>query len=90
MNKDVPIDIEKLVLDKIDKGVVGSSLCLENRKLGDDGVFKLSNLEILSEVICLELGENNISDEGVRTLCDSSYIENLKTLNLKSNNNDQN
>ena len=51
MDKDAPIDIEKLVLDKIDKGVVGSSLCLENRKLGDDGVFKLSNLEILSEVI---------------------------------------
>ena len=61
MNKDVPIDIEKLVLDKIDKGVVGSSLCLENRKLGDDGIFKLSNLEILSDVICLELGENNIA-----------------------------
>ena len=71
MDKDAPIDIEKLVLDKIDKGVVGSSLCLENRKLGDDGVFKLSNLEILSEVICLELGENDISDEGVHTLCNS-------------------
>ena len=62
MNKDAPIDIEKLVLDKIDKGVVGSSLCLENRKLGDDCVFKFSNLEIFSEVICLELGDNNISD----------------------------
>ena len=74
MDKDAPIDIEKLVLDKIDKGVVGSSLCLENRKLGDDGVFKLSNLEILSEVICLELGENDISDEGVHTLCNSPYI----------------
>ena len=82
MNKDVLLDIEKLVFDKIDKGVAGSSLCLENRKLGDDGVLKLSNLEILSEVICLELGENNISDEGVHTLCNSPYIENLKTLNL--------
>ena len=60
----LPLDIEKLVSDKIDKGVAGSSLCLENRKLGDDGVLKLSNLEILSEVICLELGENNISDGG--------------------------
>ena len=74
MNKDAPIDIEKLVLDKIDKGVVGSSLCLENRKLGDDGVFKLSNLEILSEVICLELGENDISDEGVHTSVSYTHL----------------
>ena len=62
MNNDVPLDIEKLVSNKIDKGVAGSSLCLENRKLGDNGVLQLSNLEILSEVICLELGENNISN----------------------------
>ena len=59
MTESVPIDIEKLVTDKIEKGVVGSSLCLENRKLGDEGISKLANLEILSEVVCLELGENN-------------------------------
>ena len=62
MAEDSPIDIEKLVSDKIEKGVAGSSLILENRKLGDDNVLQLSNLEVLSEVISLDLGENNISD----------------------------
>ena len=86
MTKNVSIDIEKLVSDKIEKGVIGSTLCLENRKLGDEGVSKLSNLDILSEVICLELGENEISDKGLKILCNSPHIKNLKTLNLKSNN----
>ena len=86
MTESVSLDIEKLVSNKIEKGVVGSSLCLENRKLGDEGISKLSNLEILSEIICLELGENNIIDEGLKVFCNSPYIENLKTLNLKSNN----
>ena len=86
MAEDLSIDIEKLVADKIEKGVVGSTLILENRKLGDESVSQLSNLEVLSEVITLDLGENNISDTGVHTLVNSPYIENLKTLNLKSNN----
>ena len=83
MNESVSLNIEKLVSDKLEKGVVGSSLCLENRKLGDEGISKLANLEILSEVVCLELGENNISDEVLKVLCNSPYIQSLKTLNLK-------
>ena len=84
MTENIPIDLEQLILKNIEKGVIGSSLSLENRKLGDENVSKLSNLEILSEVISLDLGENNISDKGLKILCDSPYIENLKTLNLKS------
>ena len=62
MSEDTPINVEKLVSDKIEKGVIGSSLILENRKLGDDNIAKLSNLEVLSEVISLDLGENNIKE----------------------------
>ena len=63
MTENIPIDLEQLILKNIEKGVIGSSLSLENRKLGDENVSKLSNLEILSEVISLDLGENNISDK---------------------------
>jgi hypothetical protein len=60
MTEGLSIDIEKLVSVNLEKGVAGSSLCLENRKLGDEGVTKLANMEILSEIICLDLGENDI------------------------------
>ena len=72
MAEHTPINVKKLVSDKIEKGVVGSSLILENRKLGDDHVAELSNLEVLSEVISLDLGENNISDSGLHTLVNST------------------
>ena len=63
MTESVSPDIEKLVFDKIEKGVIGSSLCLENRKLGDEGITKLSNLEILSEIVCSRSGSkvSNVS-----------------------------
>ena len=64
MTESKPIDLEQLILKNLEKGVIGSSLSLENRKLGDENISKLSNLEILSEDISLDLGENNISDEG--------------------------
>ena len=85
MNEKIQIDIEKLVSKNLVKGVVGSSLSLENRKLGDENISKLSNMEELSEVISIDLGENNISDDGLMIFCDSPFIKNLKTLNLKSN-----
>ena len=78
MAEDLSIDIEKLVADKIEKGVVGSTLILENRKLGDESVSQLSNLEVLSEVITLDLGENNISDTGVHSTSQLSLYRKLK------------
>ena len=56
MAESKPIDLEQLILKNLEKGVIGSSLSLENRKLGDENISKLSNLEILSEVISLDLG----------------------------------
>ena len=48
MNEKIQIDIEQLVSKNLVKGVVGSSLSLENRKLGDENISKLSNMKELS------------------------------------------
>ena len=44
MTENKPIDLEQLILKNLEKGVIGSSLSLENRKLGDENISKLSNL----------------------------------------------
>ena len=58
---------------------------LNYKKLSDDEIIRLANMEILAEVTQLDLGENNISDVGVAALCQSPYTKKLKSLNLKSN-----
>ena len=67
MTDETIVDDEKLVLDNLD---ANGSLDLENRKLCDDGVIRLSNLEALSQAKTLILGDNEISDKGVADLCD--------------------
>ena len=62
MNDETIVDVEKLVRDNLDEN---GSLDLENKKLYDDGAVRLSNLEGLSQVTKLILGDNEISDEGV-------------------------
>ena len=86
MSKDQTIDLDKLVADKIERGIADVSLCLENKKLGDEELIRLSEMEILAEVTNLDLGENDISDRGLSVLCNSAFTKNLKVLNLKSNN----
>ncbi len=86
MSEEKTIDLNKLVSDKIERGVANVSLGLENKKLGDDEVIRLAEMEVLAEVTHLDLGENNISNKGLAVLCQSPYTKNLKSLNLKSNN----
>ena len=86
MPQDQTLDLDKLVSDKIERGVANVSLCLENKKLGDDEVIRLAEMEILAELTHLDLGENDISDKGLSVLCNSPSTKNLKVLNLKSNN----
>ena len=64
MAEDTPINVEKLVSDKIEKGVIGSTLILENRKLGDDNLAERINtlfsyrahiqMESLNDTLALE------------------------------------
>ena len=83
MSKDQTIDLDKLVADKIERGIADVSLCLENKKLGDDEIIRLAEMEILAEMTHLDLGENDISDRGLSVLCNSPFTKNLKVLNLK-------
>ena len=63
------IDLDQLIARKTVRGVADVSLELENKKLGDDEIIRLANMEIVAEVTHLDLGENNISDLGVSALC---------------------
>ena len=85
MSQDQNIDLDKLIADRIERGVADVSICLENKKLGDDEIIRLAEMEILAEMTHLDLGENDISDRGLSALCNSPFIKNLKVLNLKSN-----
>ena len=85
MSKEQTIDLDKLIADRIERGVADVSICLENKKLGDDEIIRLAEMEILAEVTHLDLGENDISDRGLSVLCNSPFTKNLKVLNLKSN-----
>ena len=75
MSKDQTIDLDKLVADKIERGIADVSLCLENKKLGDEELIRLSEMEILAEVTNLDLGENDISDRGLSVLCNSAFTK---------------
>ena len=77
------MEIEELVQKNL---IDGSTLDLENRKLGSEGAKKLAQMDVLSNVVNLELGDNDIGDEGVMALSDSPFLGQLKVLNLKSNN----
>ena len=68
------------------RGVATVTLNLENKKLGDEEIIRLAEMDILAEVTNLELGENNISDKGLAALCSSLLTKKIKVLNLKSNN----
>ena len=85
MSEDQTLDLDKLVSSRIERGVATVSLILENKKLGDEEIIRLVEMEVLAEVTHLELGENQISDKGVSVLCNSPFTKNLKVLNLKSN-----
>ncbi len=76
MSQDQTIDLGKLVADKIERGVADVSICLENKKLGDDEIIRLAEMEILAEMTHLDLGENEISDRGVSALCNSPFTKN--------------
>ena len=39
MSKEQTIDLDKLIADKIERGVADVSICLENKKLGDDEII---------------------------------------------------
>jgi hypothetical protein len=85
MSDEINIDLDQLIYKKMVRGVADVSLELENKKLGDDEITRLANMEILAEVARLDLGENNISYVGVSALCLSPYTNKLKSHNLKSN-----
>ena len=52
------LNMEKLVSENL----VNASLNLENKKLGDAGARILADMETLSQVTTLELGDNEIGD----------------------------
>ena len=82
MSKEQTIDLDKLIADKIERGVADVSICLENKKLGDDEIIRLAEMEILAEMTHLDLGENDISDRGLLALCNSPFIKNLLIFSL--------
>ena len=49
------IDLDQLIARKTVRGVADVSLELENKKLGDDEIIRLANMEILAEVTHLDL-----------------------------------
>ena len=77
------IDLDKLISDKTVRGVADVRLELENKKLGDEEILRLAEMEILAEVTHLELGENNISDKGLAVLCQSPRYTKPEVIKFK-------
>ena len=78
MSQDPTVDLDKLVSEKTERGVATVTLNLENKKLGDEEIIRLAEMDILAEVTNLELGENNISDKGLTALCSSLLTKKIK------------
>ena len=59
------MEIEQLVSKNLQDGVLN----LENLKIGAEGAKKLAFIETMTEVTNLELGDNEIGNEGVEAIC---------------------
>ena len=76
------MELENLIQSNL---TADGTLDLEAEHLGDESVSALAKMEIMKKVNRLELGDNDISNVGVVALSASPHLQNLKTLNLKSN-----